>query len=159
MAVLTILLASWTTNDVNLYSGSLSLTAMFPKLSKVVITAVSGAAGTILALLGINTAAGFQSFLGLIAVLIPSAAAVMIVDYFLFKGDKNLSYAPDKIESTPSIRILPLIAWAIGAVFGFIAQSAKFSFTTVTALDTVVVSAVVYIIFMLATKNKIKPSL
>jgi len=158
MAVLTILLASWTTNDVNLYSGSLSLTAMFPKLSKVVITAVSGAAGTILALLGINTAAGFQSFLGLIAVLIPSAAAVMIVDYFFFKGEKNLSYDPEKVESTPSIRILPLIAWVIGALFGFIAQSAKFSFTSVTALDTVVVSAVVYTIFMLATKNKFKPS-
>jgi len=158
MAVLTIILASWTTNDVNLYSGSLSLNAMFPKLSKVVITAISGAVGTILALLGINTAAGFQSFLGLIAVLIPPAAAVMIVDYFFFRGDQNLSYNPEKVESTTSIRVLPLMAWAIGAIFGLIAQSAKFSFTSVIALDTVVVGAGVHILFMLATKNKINPN-
>ena len=159
MAVLTILLASWTTNDVNLYSGSLSLNAMFPKLSKVWITAISGAVGTGLALLGINTAAGFQSFLGIIAILIPPAAAVMIADYFLFKGDKNRGYASEKADDAPAIRVLPLVSWAVGAAFGFVVQFAHLRFTTVTAVDAIIASAVVYIVAMLATKNKIKLSI
>jgi cytosine permease len=158
MAVLTILLASWTTNDVNLYSGSLSLNAMFPKLSKVAITAISGAVGTGLALIGINTAAGFQSFLGIIAVLIPPAAAVMIADYFLFKGEKNRAYAPEKVGEAPSVRALPLISWAVGAAFGFVVQFAHLRLTSVTALDAIIASAVVYIVAMLATKNRIKLS-
>jgi purine-cytosine permease-like protein len=135
-----------TTNDVNLYSGSLSLNAMFPKLSKVWITAISGAVGTGLALLGI------------IAILIPPAAAVMIADYFLFKGDKNRGYASEKADDAPAVRALPLIAWAVGAAFGFVVQFAHLRLTTVTAVDAIIASAVVYIVAMLATKNKIKVS-
>jgi len=156
MAVLTILLASWTTNDTNLYSGALSLNALFPKLNKVLITAISGGVGTILALLGINTAAGFQSFLGVIAILIPPAASIMIIDYYLFKGEHNKSYNPDKVEEAPVIRIIPIIAWIVGAGFGFIAQAVKFTMTTVPALDTFITSAVVFVILMLASKAKMK---
>ncbi len=156
MAVLTILLASWTTNDTNLYSGALSLNALFPKLNKVVITAISGAVGTVLALMGINTAGGFQSFLGVIAILIPPAASIMIIDYYLFKGEQNKSYNPEKVEEAPVIRIMPLLAWAIGAGFGFYAQAVKFTLTTVPAIDTFLVSGVVFTIFMLASKAKVK---
>ncbi len=159
MAVLTIVLASWTTNDINLYSGALSVNALFPKLSKVTITAISGTAGTVLALLGINTAAGFQSFLNVIAILIPSAASVMIVDYFLFRGELNGGYKPEKVESMPPVRVLPMLAWAVGAAFGFVVQYAKITFTTVTALDTIIVSAIFYIAAMLATRNRIRPGI
>ncbi len=156
MAVLTILLASWTTNDTNLYSGALSLNALFPKLSKVWITAISGVVGTVLALLGINTAAGFQAFLGIIAIIIPPAASIMILDYYLFKGEHNKSYDPAKIDDAPAIRLIPLIAWAIGAGFGFLSKALSFSFTTVPALDTFIISAVVFLIVMLAAKSKVK---
>lgn len=158
MAVLTILLASWTTNDTNLYSGALSLNAMFPKLNKVLITAISGTVGTVLALLGINTAAGFQSFLGIIAILVPPAAAVMIVDYYLFKGDDNLRYDPAKLDGAPALRVMPMAAWIVGAAFGIVSTVAKLRFTSITAIDTFVVAAVLHCVLTLATGKKLKPS-
>ncbi len=154
LAVITIVLASWTTNDVNLYSGSLSVNAMFPKLDKLVITAISGAVGTVLAIIGINTAAGFQTFLGIVAILIPPAVAVMIVDYYLFKGERNQGFDGDKVSIVARFRLFPFVSWTVGAGFGFLVQYAHVRFTTITAIDTFVVSAVLYFIVMLIAGAK-----
>jgi cytosine permease len=158
LAVITIVLASWTTNDVNLYSGALSINAMFPKLNKLVITAVSGAVGTLLAIIGINTAAGFQTFLGIVAILIPTAVAVMIVDYYLFKGERNLSFDGDKVGQVARFRAIPFISWMVGAGFGFLVQYAHLRLTSITAIDTFLVSAVLYFIVMLIAGAKPKVS-
>jgi cytosine permease len=48
-----LLLATWTTNDLNLYSASLSLAPMMPRFSRPVLTAFSGLVGTALATLGL----------------------------------------------------------------------------------------------------------
>ena len=154
LAVVTIVLASWTTNDVNLYSGALSINAMFPKMNKVLITIISGVAGTALALLGISTAGGFQSFLGIVAILIPPAVAVMIVDYYLFKGERNQEYNADKVAKLPKIRVIPFLSWMVGAGFGFVVQYTAVKLTRITAVDAILVSAVVYFVAMLIAKSK-----
>jgi cytosine permease len=156
LAVITIILAAWTTNDNNLYSGALSLNAMFPKVQKWLITLVSGIVGLVLALLGINTAAGFQTFLGLLAIFIPPAAAVMIIDYYFFKGDKNMAYDSDKLYSVKNFRPIPFIVWAAGIGFGFLVQYTAVRITTITALDTIIVAAVLYFIIMLAAGQKVR---
>ncbi len=138
----------------NLYSGALLLNAMFPKLNKWVITVVSGVVGTVLALLGINTAGGFQAFLGIIAILIPPAASVMILDYYFFKSEENCFFDSDKIEESASIRIIPLVAWAVGSIFGFIIQYTPAKFTSIVALDTIIAAGIVYAVIMLITKKK-----
>ncbi len=155
-AILTIILAAWTTNDNNLYSGALSINAMFPKLKKWMITVASGAIGTLLALWGINTSKGFTSFLGLLAVIIPPAAGVIILDYYFFKGEENKFFDPKKLDEVPNIRILPFVAWIIGTAFGFIIQKTSLKLTGIVALDTIIIAGVVYTIIMLATKHKIK---
>lgn len=155
LAVVAIILAAWTTNDNNLYSGALSLNAMFPKLKKWVITIISGAIGTILALAGINTARGFQTFLGLVGILIPPAAAIMILDYFLFRGKENRNFNADEIEQSANFRAFPFAAWVVGAVFGFIVQNTPVRLTNITALDTIIAAGVIYVIIMLAAKKKI----
>jgi len=155
LAVVAIILAAWTTNDNNLYSGALSINAMFPKLSKWMITVVSGIVGTILALAGINTAGGFQTFLGLVGVLIPPAAAIMLLDYYLFRGEENRNFNADEIEQSANFRSIPFIAWIFGAAFGFIAPKISVQLTTITALDTIIIAGVVYIFIMLITKRKI----
>ena len=154
LAVVAIILAAWTTNDNNLYSGALSLNAMFPKLNKWVITVISGVVGTVLALLGINTAAGFQAFLGIIAILIPPAASIMIIDYYFFKGKANCNFDSDKIDESANFRVLPFVAWIIGSAFGFIVQYTPVRLTSITALDTIIVAGIVYFIIMLATGKK-----
>ncbi|MBI9108490.1 MAG: cytosine permease [Spirochaetales bacterium] len=156
LAVVAIILAAWTTNDNNLYSGALSINAMFPKLNKWVITVASGAIGTILALLGINTAAGFQTFLGIVAILIPPAASIMILDYYLFKGKVNCYFDSDKIEESANFRALPFVAWIAGSAFGFIVQYTAVKLTGITALDTIIIAGVVFTAIMLIARKTSK---
>ena len=144
LAVATIVLAAWTTNHTNLYSGALSLNAIFPRMKAWRITLLSGVVGTALALAGINTSAGFQAFLGILAVLLPPAAAVMVVDFFFFRGGHATAYRAEEREKIPAVRPLPLAAWAIGSIAGFVIQYTPIRLTVVTALDTMVVASVAY---------------
>lgn len=154
LAVITIILAAWTTNDNNLYSGALSINSMFPKFSKWSITLVSGVVGIVLALLGINTSAGFQGFLGILAIVLPPAAGVLILDFFLFKNAENLGYDPEKIAQAANLRVLPILAWVLGSAAGFIIQYTSLVFTSVTALDTMIIGGVIYFIFRLFAKRQ-----
>jgi cytosine permease len=131
---------------------------MFPKFDKVLITIFSGAVGTLLALLGINTAAGFQTFLGIVAILIPPAVAVMVVDYYLFKGDRNQGYDSDKVEKLAKFRLIPFVSWMVGAGFGFLVQYTTVKLTRITAVDAIIVAGVVYLVVMLAARAKPKLS-
>ena len=147
LASLTIVLAAWTTNHTNLYSSALSFNAIFPSLKTWQITLFSGVVGTGLALAGINTSGGFQAFLNLLAVLLPPAAAVMVVDFFvsLYRKSDRYRSAPD---SLPSYRSRPLIAWGIGAICGFIVQYSSVQITSITALDTILVAAMGYLLLI-----------
>jgi len=142
LAVITIILAAWTTNDNNLYSGALSINSMFPKFSKWAITLISGVVGIVLALLGINTSAGFQGFLGILAIVLPPAAGVLILDFFLFKNQ------------AANLRVLPILAWVLGSAAGFIIQYTSLVFTSITALDTMIIGGVIYFIFKLFAKRQ-----
>lgn len=155
LAVVAIILAAWTTNDNNLYSGALSLNAMFPSLKKWMITVASGVVGTGLALAGINTAGGFQAFLGVVAILIPPAAAIMILDFYFFKGEENRNFNADEIDQAADFRPLPFAAWIVGSAAGFLVQKTAMQITTITALDTIIVAGAVYMIMMLAVKKKV----
>ena len=155
LAVVAIILAAWTTNDNNLYSGALSLNAMFPSLKKWMITVVSGVVGTALALAGINTAAGFQAFLGVVAILIPPAASVMIIDYYFFKSEENRFFNSEEADKAEDFRPVPFIAWMIGSVMGFLIQKTGLQITTISALDTILIAGVSYIVIMVASKKKI----
>lgn len=156
IAILAIILAAWTTNDNNLYSGALSINAMVPKVPKWIITVASGVIGTVLALLGINTSAGFQTFLSFLSILIPPAAAVMLMDYFLFKSEKSREYKASELGNVAKFRAIPFICWLVGIAFGFIVQYTKLRLTNITAVDTIIVGGIVFFIVMLIAKNKIR---
>ncbi len=155
LAVLAIILAAWTTNDNNLYSGALSLNAMFPFMKKWMITIVSGVVGTGLALAGINTAAGFQAFLGVVAILIPPAASVMIIDYYFFKCEENRFFNSEEANDAEDFRPIPFIAWMVGSALGFLIQKTSLQITTVPALDTIIVAGICYAAIMVASKKKV----
>jgi len=159
LAIITIVLAAWTTNDNNLYSGALSINAMFPTIPKWIITVVSGAVGTILALAGINTSQGFTGFLSLIAIVIPPAAAVMLVDFYLFKNTANKEYQSSELDKMANFRFMPLACWVVGVAFGFISQRLQWQFTTIAALDAIIFTSIIYLITMVATGNRLKPSI
>jgi cytosine permease len=146
IAIVTIILAAWTTNDNNLYSGALSLNAMFPSLKKWQITLASGVVGTVLALVGINTSGGFQAFLGIIAIVIPPAAAVMLVDFYFYRGEGNRAYAPERSADVSAVRALPLACWVVASAAGFVIQYTPVRLTSITAVDTILIAAVLYFV-------------
>jgi len=150
-AMFVIVFATWTTNDNNLYSGALSIYTLIRALPKWLLTAIGGALGTILALAGI--VGQFVTWLSILGVTIPPIGAVMVVDFFLFKGSE---YKFEKLAGLPAIRLVPIISWAVATAFGFLTNFKVFTFTSAPALDTIIVAAVVHFLLMLATGNKVK---
>ncbi len=153
LAIITILLAAWTTNDNNLYQGSLALNAVLTFIPKWLLTLLGGIVGTIFALLGINTAGGFTTFLGIIAVVVPPAGAVMAVDYLLFRGG---GYRSEDYAKVPAVRIESVISWVLGSAMGFLTNFKVFTFTGIIVLDSFIVAAVVHFIVSLILRRKLK---
>jgi cytosine permease len=150
-AMFVIVFATWTTNDNNLYSGALAIFTLIRALPKWLLTVIGGALGTILALVGI--VGHFVTWLSVLAVTIPPIGAVMVVDFFLFKGSE---YQFEKLKGLPGIRVVPIVSWAVATAFGFLTNYKVFTFTTAPALDTVIVAAVVHFVLMVITGNKVK---
>ncbi|HAX91678.1 MAG TPA: hypothetical protein DCY07_05665 [Rhodospirillaceae bacterium] len=79
LTLVILMLATWTTNDVNLYAASLSLAPMFPKVPRPWLTAVSGLLGTLVATFGLfENMVGFFIILG---VLTTPLLAIYSLDY------------------------------------------------------------------------------
>jgi len=149
-AIIVIVFATWTTNDNNLYSAALSFNAIFPKLHKWQLSIIGGTLGTILALFGIL--GHMVNWIMILGVTIPPIGAVIAVDFLLFKSS---SYTYDKIDDLASFRILSYISWGAGALVGFLTYYKVFTFTTASALDSIIVASVIHFILMLVSNNKI----
>lgn len=141
-ALLILVFAQWTSNDGNLYFGTLALTTIIPKSNKHILTAVFGVVGIALSSLGITEY--FLTFLGWLGTAIPPVAGIVIVDYFIIKkGDYHYG------EGTRHhfCNILALIAWVAGAIVGFTVTWG------IAAINAIVTTGVVYLILSLILKG------
>ena len=111
LGLVALVLATWTTNVTNAYSGGLALSNLlgFDEKRFKVTTGVAGAIGTLLAAFGLLNA--FQGFLSLMSALIPPLAGVIIAAYWVTgKGKKeNFSFRP-------GFSAAGLIAFLVGAL-------------------------------------------
>ena len=87
------MLATWTTNVTNAYSGGLALSNLlgFDESKFKVTTGISGAIGTLLAAFGLLNA--FQGFLSLMSALIPPLAGVIIAAYWITGRGKKENFS------------------------------------------------------------------
>lgn len=143
-ALFTIVFATWTTNDNNLYSAALALNSLFPKTAKWRLTAIAGACGTILAMLGILSQ--FMNWMLVLSVSIPPIGAVMAVDFFLFR---RYAYDPEVESELPAVRWQAFASWGFGLLIGLLTYYKVFAFTTAPALDAIIASSVAYCVVML----------
>ena len=127
IGLLTVILATVKINDFNLYSSSLAmvttLEGLFGKnVSRVTLTLVLGAIGTVLSILGILDR--FIDFLILLGVIFPPIAGVMLVDYFVLKTHRKIldeSRAQGLLPaSTVNIGWAALGCCAFGAAVGLL---------------------------------------
>lgn len=90
IGLIALVLATWTTNVTNAYSGGLALSNLlgYDESKFKITTGIAGAIGTLLAAFGLLNS--FQGFLSLMSALIPPLAGVVIADYWIVcKGNKE----------------------------------------------------------------------
>ncbi|WP_297232689.1 cytosine permease [uncultured Flavonifractor sp.] len=149
-----LVLATWTTNVTNAYSGGLALSNLlgFTESKFTVTTGIAGAVGTLLAAFGLLNA--FQGFLSLMSALIPPLAGVIIAAYWITgKGKReNFTFRPGfSATGLISFVIGALVACVTGgtfAAFPGLVQAAPFLNIPffVGPVNGIVVSLVLYVI-------------
>ena len=145
LGFITLILATWTTNAVNAYSGGLAITNMFnlDSSKRAFATAVAGGIGTILAVLGFIS--HFISFLTVLTAGITPIAGVMIADYWIRNRGKADSWA-----SAEGINWAGIIAWLIGSFTGLFLKWGS------SAINAIIVSGVCFLILTLIADKKEK---
>lgn len=147
-AMVLILLASWSSNDNNLYSSSLALASLLPNWPKWIITIIAGLAGGALATLGILDQ--FTVFLNLLGIVLPPVAGVYITDYLL----KRSHYKLELDQLTQTFRPLSLLSCCGGALLGWTTApqghfgGGLFQLSTVPALDGLIAAGILQALFI-----------
>ena len=139
-ALLFLVIASLTTNAVNLYGAGLSLASIFPRTAEWRFVVLAGTVGTAIALTDVS--AVFIDFLVWQSVIFSSVLGVYVVDFFLLRrGDYRL----EQLEAERRAVSLPAFAaWALGAVAAALSFLERAQLTGIANLDGVLVAALVY---------------
>ena len=158
VGLVALILATWTTNVSNAYSGGLALSVLLGQDEKKsqLTTAVSGLIGTILAAVGILNS--IQGFLSLLSAIVPALMGVMIADYWLIRKGKV-----DQFEIRKGFYAPGVIAFAAGALVacmtgGTFAAIPVLSFLNtpffIGSINGIIVALVVYVILDRLTGKK-----
>lgn len=162
LGLIALVLATWTTNVTNAYSGGLALSNLlgFDESKFKVTTGIAGAIGTLLAAFGLLNA--FQGFLSLMSALIPPLAGVIIAAYWITGRGRK-----ENFRFSPGFSAAGLIAFFIGAIVACITGGTFASFPAlvealpflntpffVGPVNGIVVSLVLYVILAPLFKNK-----
>lgn len=131
IAFLILLLASWSTNIGNAYSGGLALKNILPNMRREKLTLIAGVIGTIIAATGIIFR--FQNFLSLLSTTIAPMVGIMWTDYYVLNKQK-LHYR----KETNTIAI---IAWIIGSLVSFVTGRINLF---IPPINGIVISAIIY---------------
>ena len=139
-AFLLLLLSTWSSNVVGLYSSGLSLATIFTRARLSRITLVAGVMGTALAL-G-NVQEFFIPFLVSLGIVVPPVAAIYVIDVLIVRRGHCDAVA---LEQEPAVDIAAFFAWISASLLGFASSQNILTFSSVAALDTVIVASFVYL--------------
>ena len=158
LGLIALVLATWTTNVSNAYSGGLALSVLLDQDEKKsqLTTAVSGVIGTALAAAGILNS--IQSFLTLLSAVVPALIGVMIADYWILGKGKLERFAVREGFYAPGILAFlagALVACVTGGTFASIPALAFLNVPFfIGPINGIAVSLILYILLVKATGNK-----
>lgn len=140
LALSILILATWTTNVVNAYSGGLALNQLLflPESKRPMSTLIAGLIGTGLAAIGILNY--FIGFLTILTTTIPPIAGVIIADYWLVKSFNE--------DQPLTFNWTGIIAWVLGISLMLLVDN------PIKNLLSVFISAGVYVIIYKLTQSK-----
>lgn len=137
LLLILVMLATWAANDCNLYSSSLGLTAVLPKIKRSYLAIIGGIIG--IAMAEFHVAGHMVTFLVLLGIFIAPVSGVFIVN----AADPRDKDNPDELSPVANWHAGPLFAWAIGATVGLITTPKAalglglLSLTTIPTIDAV----------------------
>ncbi|MQA02433.1 MAG: cytosine permease [Streptosporangiales bacterium] len=142
LALVLLMLAQWTSNDNNLYSAALGFVVVLRKWKKWQLTGIAGVIGIVLALAGIYDS--FTTFLTVLGVFVPPMAGVIVIDYYVtrktvYRGGFETNVVP--------VRVLSLVAWAVGSAASALTSYTALSLTSIPAVDGLLVAAILQVFF------------
>lgn len=132
-----LLLSSWSSNVLSLYSSSLNINTIFPRFSLRNITLFIGAIGTLLAFTDVQKY--FIDFLIFLGVAIPPVGAIYCLNFWLNNGLVSADNSMSKNHWSA------IYSWLLGTVIGLISYNNYFSIVQVPSLDSIILSAFVYL--------------
>ncbi len=143
VALLIVILGQWTSNDNNLYSASLSIININPKLNKHKVSAACGVIFTVIAIVGIQNY--FVEFLNVLGTFLPPFGAVLITDYYLLDNRKNYNF--ERNAEYPETNYITFASVILGGLGGFF-----FKFGS-AAINSMIISTIAYYCFMKIKKD------
>ena len=156
-ALLLAILGQWTTNDNNLWSGSMAFVNVFPNFTRRTWVLILGIIGTVIA----GVWAGFWgmsldpfiNFGTLLGCFVPPVGGVLIADFYIFRryvlGIKN---AEERYKFGPgtkygTINVPGMLALIISGIVGWLTTLPQYSFGA-PALNSLILSIVLYLLFI-----------
>lgn len=124
-----LILAGWTTNNMNLYSGAASVCSVIKNIGFRKAILWFGCIGTLLA--NVNLLEHLELFLEGMGVIVASMGSVVITRYLLILMNGN--------RVTSADYPFHFLAWALGAAGGFLSMQG-FSITPVAVLDASIIA-------------------
>lgn len=140
VAMLVLILATWTTNTGNAYMSGLAVCKMFSVKDKYrpQVTMAVGVLGVILAIMGLADA--LNTYITILGAVVPPIMGIVICDYWVFCKGKKENWAPRR-----GVNWAGIIAWVCGGGFAICETIPVFTVFS-PALDGVIISFVVYIV-------------
>lgn len=141
IAFLILLLAAWSTNVSNAYSGGLALKTVFPSLKREALTIIAGLIGTAIAASGIIFK--FQEFLSLLSMTISGIAGIMWVDYYILNNRS--------LKNREGTNTIAIICWVLAFIVSFVTDKYKFFIPPINAM---IAGGLLYYLLMLNKKGR-----
>jgi cytosine permease len=136
IAIVVLVISTWTSNTANLYSATLTLATLFRGSS----TRRLGLWGALVALVAAIAGVADYFIPLLIGLGIVSAplAGVYVVDFFVLR---ERGYDASRLSELPAVRTSALAAWLMGSAVGLAETYAGHALTGIPALDSILVTA------------------
>jgi cytosine permease len=146
--LIALILATWTTNVTNAYSGGIAVSNMLGlgEGKFKITTGIAGGLGIILGALGIID--HFTEFLNILTSFIPPVAGVIIAAYWIIGKGKKENFAP-----TPGINVVGIVSFILGAAVAYITANITPFF--VAPVNGIIISMIAYVVLIKVVPAKI----
>ena len=141
IAFLILLLAAWSTNISNAYSGGLALKTLFPNMKRNSLTLIAGLVGTFIAATGIIFK--FQDFLSVLSMTVSSIAGVMWVEYYIINRQKLIK--------RQGVNWIAIISWLSGFAISYLTTNISFGIPPINGI--IFAGLLYYVVFKLTGRE------